>query len=94
VRRNKYVYAYFVAVALAVTLNILHIVAVIGFVAVQIGGCTVALTILINLVPFRKEKDSPVDYRNWKKNPLLAVVFCVLSLAFIVSLAIAVFSMG
>jgi hypothetical protein len=61
------------------------------FVAVQVGACAVALAVIIHTIADYKKKDSPVYYRNWKKNPIVALSFCVLSLAFIVTLTVAVF---
>ena len=90
--KKMYVYAYFLAAGLAAILNFLFITDVLGFVAVQIGGCAVAVPILMGSTSYHKEKDSPVYYKNWKKNPITAILFCAVSFAFITTLAIAVFS--
>ena len=77
---------------IASVLSILFVVGIASFTWVQIGGYAVALSgLLFTFVTYRK-KDSPVYWRNWKKNPMTALLFCVFALAFISTLIIALFS--
>ena len=90
--KKNLAYASIVAFGLAFVLNLLFITDVMTYVAVQVGSCVVALAITTHSIVFYKRKDSPIYWKNWKKNPIIALSFCVLSLAFIITLTVALFS--
>ena len=85
-------YAVIVALGLAVLLNLLYIIDIMAFFTVQIGCCAVALAFIMHTIVFYKKTDSPIFYKNWKKNQITALFYCVLAFSFIVTLTVAVFS--
>jgi len=92
-KNNLFVTIVLLIIVISTVLNLLYISEIVNFRWIQIGGYAILLSILSNMIIYRgKRGPSPFYWKNWKQKPLTAVLFLGSYSAFVITLAIALYS--